>query len=194
MRLYHYAPKTNTILQNGLYSYAKHPHLQRSYAVPAKSDKKKDIIAWMENNIFPGRSKAISCLTEPMQWRNNDPVLKKIVKSSTLFSFELDDLLKAGLVEAIWCRDDLACKGHKYVIDKHAQYFYEVKPEEIDTSPLTWGKVDPSKKLMYGAVRHYMVVMKKGIIPPEYLRPEKNNLGFFYNLLQSVKKLFTHKK
>ena len=47
---------------------------------------------------------------------------------------------------------------------------------------------------MWGAVRHYMIVLKKGIIPPEYLRLERNNLGFLYNLSQSFKRLFIHKK
>lgn len=189
MRLYHYAPKNNTILEQGLYSYAKYPGvLKRSYALPAKSNKRKDIIAWMEN-IFPGRSKSISCLTEQMKWRGNDPILKKIVKNSVLFSFELDDLIKDGLVESIWCRDDMSHKGRRQHIHKGCDhYFYEVTPQEIDTTPLTWEKVNVSKELMYGAVRHYMIVMKKGFIPPQYLKLEKNNLSWFSWLLQYIKK------
>ncbi len=185
MRLYHYAPRKNTVLKTGLYSYAKYPHDLKKYTIPAKSDKKKDIIAWMEN-IFPGRSKSISCLTEPIKWQSNDPVLKKIVECSALFSFELNDLLEAGFVESIWCRDDLAQIGRKHVMNKHAQYFYKVSPEEIDVSPLTWEKVDLSKELLFGAVRHYMIVLKEGIIPSKYLRLERNNLGFFYNLLKKI--------
>lgn len=190
MRLYHYSPRKNkkSILAHGLYSYKNITWDLKKYVIPAKSNSKKDIIAYMEK-IFPGRSKAISCLTEQIQWRNNDPVLKNVVKSSVLFSFELNDLIKAGLVESIWYRDDLAHHGRKHVVNKHAQYFYQVKPEEINTSPLTWEKVDLSQGLMYGAARHYMIVMKKGFIPPEYLKQEKNNLGFFYNLLLTIKRL-----
>ena len=194
MRLYHYAPKDNTVLQTGLYSYSKHPSgLKRGYALPAKSNKKKDIIAWMET-VFPGRSKAISCLTEPIKWRGNDNILKGIVKSSVLVSFDLNDLIKAGIVESIWCRDDSAHKGRKYVWGDSTQYFYKVSPDNINVSPLPWEKVDIKNQIMWGAVRHYMIVLKKGIIPPEYLRLERNNLGFLYNLSQSFKRLFIHKK
>lgn len=194
MRLYHYAPKENTILETGLYSYSKHPRgLKRGYALPAKSNKKKDIIAWMEK-VFPGRSKAISCLTEPIKWRGNDSVLKGIVRRSVLVSFELNDLIKAGLVESIWCRDDSAHKGRKYVYEDSTQYFYKVPLKNIDVSPLQWEKVNVKNQVMWGAVRHYMIVLKKGIIPAEYLRLEKNNLGFFYNLSQLLKNLFIRKK
>ena len=194
MRLYHYAPKENTILETGLYSYSKHPRgLKRGYALPAKSNKKKDIIAWMEK-VFPGRSKAISCLTEPIKWRGNDSVLKGIVRRSVLVSFELNDLIKAGLVESIWCRDDSAHKGRKYVYEDSTQYFYKVPLKNIDVSPLQWEKVNVKNQVMWGAVRHYMIVLKKGITPAEYLRLEKNNLGFFYNLSQLLKNLFIRKK
>lgn len=50
------------------------------------------------DKTFPGRSRTVSCLTEPVKQRGNDPILKKMVKSSVLFSFELDDLIKDGLV------------------------------------------------------------------------------------------------
>ena len=194
MRLYHYTPRENTVLKQGLYSYSRYPNkLKRGYSFPAKSNKKKDIIAWMEK-IFPGRSKAISCLTEPIKWYGNDNVLKNIVKRSSLVSFELEDLIKAGLVESIWCRDDLAQKGRKYTYEKHIQYYHKVTPEKIDTSPLLWEKVDINKEIMWGAVRHYMIVLKKGVIPPEYLKLEKNDLGLFCNLSQFIKRLFTRKK
>ena len=104
-----------------------------------------------------------------------------------LFSFELDDLIKNGLVESIWCRDDLAKKGQKLHIHKGCDnYFYEVKPNEIDTSPLTWEKVDIKNQLLYGAVRHYMIVLKKGIIPAKYIKQEKQT----FNLTSWIKRIF----
>jgi len=194
MRLYHYAPKDNNILKTGLYSYSKHPRgLKRNYSLPAGSNKKKDIVAWLEK-LFPGRSRAVSCLTEPIKWRGNDNFLKGMVKRSVLLSFELDDLIKAGLVESIWCRDDIARKGRKYTWRDVTQYFYKVSPKNIDVSPLPWEKVSVKNQIIWGAVRHYMIVLKKGVIPPEYLRVERTNLGFFYNLSQSLKGLFVHKK
>ena len=186
MKLYHYVPKNNTVLVDGLYSYAKYPTDLKRYSSFAKSNKRKDVVAWMEKT-FPGRSRTVSCLTEPVKWRGNDPILKKIAKGSVLFSFELDDLVKDGLVESIWCRDDLAKKGRKLHIHKGCDnYFYQVKPNEIDTSPLTWEKVDTKNQLLYGAVRHYMIVLKKGIIPAKYIKQEKQG----FDLISWIKRLF----
>lgn len=164
MRLYHYAPKENTVMERGLLSISKGPRDLRAYAHRAGSENRDEIMAWLDKT-FAGRSRAISCLTEPIKWQGNDAVLKAIVDRSALFSFELDDLLKAGLVESIWCKNGSDAGGYN-------EKFFEVKPEDIDLSPLTWEKVDAAKDLLYAVVRHYLIVLKGGYIPPEYLREE----------------------
>ena len=164
MRLYHYAPKENTVLKDGLLSISKGPRDLKAYAHRAGSEKREDILAWLDKT-FAGRSRAISCLTEPIRWQGNDAVLKAIVDRSVLFSFELDDLVKDGLVEAIWCKDGSDAGGYN-------EQFYQVKPEEIDLSPLSWEKVDTAKDLLYAVVRHYLIVLKDGYIPPQYLKRE----------------------
>jgi len=167
MRLYHYAPKVNTVKEKGLLSISKGPRDLRVYAHRAGSENKDDIMAWLDKT-FAGRSRAISCLTEPIKWQGNDAVLKAIVDRSALFSFELDDLIKAGLVESIWCKNGSDAGGYN-------EKFFEVKPEEIDLSPLTWEKVDAAKDLLYAVVRHYLIALKDGYIPPQYLREEQND-------------------
>lgn len=164
MKLYHYAPKENTVKANGLLSISKGPRDLRAYAHRAGSENRDEIMAWLDKT-FAGRSRAISCLTEPIKWQGNDAVLKAIVDRSALFSFELDDLIKAGLVEAIWCKNGSDAGGYN-------EKFFEVKPEEIDLSPLTWEKVDAAKDLLYAVVRHYLIVLKDGYIPPQYLHEE----------------------
>ncbi len=164
MRLYHYAPKENTVLRDGLLSISKGPRDLKAYAHRAGTEKREDILAWLDKT-FAGRSRAISCLTEPIKWQGNDAVLKAIVDRSTLFSFELDGLLKDDLVEAIWCKSGSDVGGYN-------ERFYQVNPNEIDLSPLSWEKVDASRDLLYAVVRHYLIVLKDGYIPPEYLREE----------------------
>lgn len=169
MKLYHYAPKENTLLKDGLLSISKvqKSYSLKAYAHRADSENKDDIMAWLDKT-FAGRSRAISCLTEPIKWQGNDAVLKAIVDRSALFSFELDDLIKAGLLESIWCKNGSDAGGYN-------EKFFEVKPEEIDLSPLTWEKVDAAKDLLYAVVRHYLIVLKDGYIPPQYLREEQND-------------------
>lgn len=164
MKLYHYAPKENTIMKDGLFSISKIDRNLSPYAHRAGSENKEDILKWLESTFY-GRSRAISCLTEQIKWKGNDPVLKKIIKASELFSFDLDELIKDGLVESIWFKNGSDANGLN-------EQFYQVMPEEIDLSSLTWEKVDVSKGLLYAVVRHYLIVLKEGYIPPEYITKE----------------------
>lgn len=164
MRLYHYAPIENTVLSDGLLSISCIQKDLRAYAHRAGSDDREEILAWLDKT-FDGRSRAISCLTEPIKWQNNDPVLKCIVDNSALFSFDLDELVKDDLIEAIWCKNGSEAGGYN-------EKFFQVKPEEIDFSPLKWERVDAARDMLYAVIRHYLVVMKNGVIPPKYLKRE----------------------
>lgn len=165
MRLYHYAPKENTVLEEGIKSISKIDSNLHSYVKRVGSDKKEDIINWLEKT-FEGRSRAISCLTEPIVWQGNDRVLKALVDRSILYSFELEDLINAGLVESIWCKDGSEASGVN-------ENFYQVSKDEIDLSPLPWHKCNASKGLIFGVIKHYMLVLKDGIIPAEFIREER---------------------
>lgn len=164
MKLYHYAPKINTVKKDGIFSISKINRNLKPYIHRAGSDKKEDIIKWLESTFY-GRSRSVSCLTETIKFKHNDPVLENIVKASELFSFDLDELIKDGLVESIWCKDGSDEKGCNEV-------FYQVTPDEIDFSPLNWHKVDIKNEKLYAVIRHYMIVLKGGIIPPEYIKQE----------------------
>lgn len=165
MRLYHYAPKENTVLEEGIKSISKIDSNLHSYVKRVGSDKKEDIINWLEKT-FKGRSRAISCLTEPIVWQGNDKVLKALVDRSILYSFELEDLINAGLVESIWCKDGSEASGIN-------EYFYQVSKDEIDMTPLLWHKCDASKGLIFGVIKHYMLVLKDGVIPAEFIKEEE---------------------
>ena len=165
MKLYHYTPKENTVMRDGLFSISKIDRNLRSYAHRAGSENKEDILKWLDSTFY-GRSRAISCLTEQIKWKGNDPVLKKIVDGTMLFSFELNDLIKDGLIESIWCKNGSDAGGYN-------EKFYQLTPEEIDLSPLTWEKVDSSKGLLYAVVRHYLIVLKDGYIPSKYIKKEE---------------------
>ena len=63
---------------------------------------------------------------------------------------------------ANWCKNGSAAGGYN-------EKFFQVSPEEIDFSPLKWERVDAAKDMLYAVVRHYLLVMKNGVIPPKYL-------------------------
>ncbi len=162
MKLYHYAPKKNSILKDGLLSVSCGVGNLAVYRDRAHSDNRQDILDWMEST-FAGRSRAISCLTEPILWIGNDAVLKQIVEKSDLFSFDLDQLIENKLVESIWLKSASLSHGKNEVFEK-------VLPEQIDVSPLHWEKVNHKKGLIFGVIRHYLVVLKDGKIPPKFLK------------------------
>lgn len=164
IKLYHYAPKDNTVMQQGLLSISCGVKDLKAYAHRAGSEDKKEIMQWLDKT-FSGRSRAISCLTEPICWQENDAILKRIVEASALFSFDLEALVRDGLVESVWCKNGSDAGGYN-------EKFYRVTLDEIDFSPLTWDKVDAAKDLLYAVIRHYLIVMKTGVIPPEYLTLE----------------------
>lgn len=164
MKLYHYAPRENTLLSDGLLSPAKSKKDLSGYAPRAGSSDKKIILQWLDTT-FPGRSRSVSCLTELIKWQGNDPVLKKIVDNSVLFSFEWEDLVNSGEVEAVWCKNGSQAHGW-------GEVFYQVGIDEIDTTPLAWEKCNVEKGLLYAVIRHYLIVLKNGVIPPKYLHLE----------------------
>ena len=160
MKLYHYAPKGNTVLKDGILCALKSSQNLKQYAARAGSEDTKEIEKWLEST-FEGRSRSISVLTEPVRWQGNDPGLKTFAEEHNLFSFELNDLLKDGIVEAIWCKDGSDAQGKN-------EKFFKVLPEEIDTSPLPWHKVCFEKGLLFAVIRHYLLVLKNGVIEQKY--------------------------
>lgn len=48
---------------------------------------------------------------------------------------------------------------------------------EIDVSPLNWFGCDEKYGSPYNMLRHYMLVLTKGYIPPKYLHLEKKSDG-----------------
>lgn len=180
MKLYHYAPKKNSVKTEGLLSISKISRNLKPYIHRAGSDKKEDIIKWLDST-FAGRSRAISCLTETIKSKGNDITLKKIIDATECYSFELDNLIKDGLVESIWCKNGSDPNGCN-------ENIYQIQPHEIDFSPLSWEKVDVKNNLLYAVIRHYFIVLKEGYIPPQYLKKERY-INLLYTKLKQ--KLFT---
>lgn len=69
MQLYHYAPLKNTVLTEGLLSVSRISTDLKAYAHRAGSEDRQEILNWLDNT-FPGRSRAISVLTEPIKWQH----------------------------------------------------------------------------------------------------------------------------
>ena len=104
-------------------------------------------------------------MTEPIQWQGNDEMLRVIAENNVLFSYDLDELLKDGIVEAVYCKDGSDAGGAN-------ENFAKISGDEIDFSPLPWHKCSREKGLLYAVIRHYLLVLKEGYIPAEYITQE----------------------
>lgn len=161
MKLYHYIPK-NSDLQHGILSVSELPDELLKYAKRAGSDNPDEIKVWLEKT-FPGRSRAIPVLTEPVRWQKNDSMLKEWVDQKDLIEIDFDALLVDDLIEAIYCKTSSDCGG---VNEK----FYKISFNEIDFSSLPWHLCSKEKGLFFGAICHYFLVLKDGYIPPRYIK------------------------
>ena len=47
--------------------------------------------------------------------------------------------------------------------------------DEIDTSPLSWDDAKEEYGSPYNMLRHYFIVLKKGLIPPEFISLERKS-------------------
>ena len=172
MKLYCYTYFADKILQEGYLSVAANPKPKQleMYARKAGSENFEDIKRYLEKTL-PGRTKSISCLTEKAPVEDYEhPYLHHLVHNAAVVSFELDDLLKDGLIEKIYCKDN----SETARTDIDFENVYEIKnPAEIDTSPLDWHGCSPRYGSPYNMLRHYILVLSKGFIPPEYLTLEK---------------------
>ena len=162
MKLYHYVPKGSDVLKKGILSVSLMPEELLKYAKRAGSDKPQEIIAWLEKSCL-GRSKSISVLTEPVKWQGNDAMLKDWVDGKELIEIDYTSLLQDGLIEILYCKDGSDKWGA-------VENIYAVSFEDIDFSPLPWYKCSKEKGLFFAVIRHYFIVMKNGIIPPQYIK------------------------
>ena len=151
--LYSYIAIPNDVLENGIKSPLLSDETRlRHYAQRAGSVRKSKIIACLET-VFPGRSRAISCLTEQAP----DTGCRKIREFKKLrdcFCFPEDILNDPEIVESVWLFD-------------------EEKIERVtclDFSKLAWETVQDDDDVFFKRIRHYMLVLKNGFLPPEYIK------------------------
>lgn len=160
MRLYHYAPKENTCLEKGILSVFLLPECLFHYASRAGSEEYPVIIKWLDKTFF-GRSRSISCFTEPLKLNG-----KIVLNGGHLFSFDIDELVKDGLIESVYRKIRPGNGGQDEV-------FQKIEASEIDYTPLDFSLYKTENEITNTFFRHYMIVLKDGFIPPEYLTLER---------------------
>ncbi|MDD4556924.1 MAG: hypothetical protein PHE89_06340 [Alphaproteobacteria bacterium] len=173
MKLYAYVYPTilELVLKEGYLSASKqeNPPILSVYRNYAKSEKREDVIEYLENT-FKGRFRSISCLTAPAPIEDYEhPYLDNLVKNSRVVSFDVEAMMKDGVIEAIYCKDCSETAKE----DMEFENIYKVDGlSGIDFSPLNWHGCHVQFGSPFNVIRHYMLVLKEGIIPPKYITVE----------------------
>lgn len=170
--LYHYIIKGNNALQKGILSFAENQAAELSYYYKRSGGEMTHagIVRWMES-CFEGRSRAIRGFSEPIQWTDKSiNMFKPFIESADLFLIDLNALQNDGLIEAVYVSPALRPDLNKDLPgDCDEQLIKLSSINEIDSSPVDWDACDEKLGLRFAVVPYYLIVVKGGIIPPEYI-------------------------
>lgn len=151
--LYTYVTKPNTVETEGIKSPVLiNEDLLQHYASRAGSARKREILSYLET-VFPGRSRAISCLTEKIPDLNSRK-LQGFKNSRECFCFSKDILYDTDIIESVWLFDGDVLKQVK----------------TIDFSPLPWRDIHDDDNVFFKRIRHYMLVLKSGVLSAEHIK------------------------
>lgn len=173
MKLYHYVRKGNSVLTDGLCSFATSPNVNpRDYRLRCGSEDRDDIIAWMES-CFSGRSRGIRFFTETIKPHDKAQfVLGEFVKNRDLFSIDIQQLADDGLVEGVYVSPSVMTSPYYAFLAQKGCDELLIKLDsvrDIDFSPIDWSVCDDEQGRRFAFVRYYLIIVKGGVIPPRYI-------------------------
>ena len=174
MKLYHYIAKPNTALEEGILSFANNTNADLRYYHKRSGETTHDgLVKWMEN-CFEGRSRAIRGFSEPIQWTDKSiNMFKPFIENADLFSIDLNNLQKDGLIEAVYVSPAIKLNLNKdFPQDVDERLVKLNSINDIDTSPVDWSVCDEKLGLRFSVVPYYLIVIKGGVIPPKYIKKE----------------------
>ena len=147
----------------------------RTHRHSAKSENDEDIWAYLEQT-FDGRLRSICVVTEIAPIENYEhPYLNYLIHHADVISFDLNQLINEGIVEAVYCKDlrQTALK------DASFENIYKIENvDDIDLEACDWHlceKEEYKKLSPWATIKHYMLVLTNGYIPPEYITLEVDN-------------------
>ncbi len=174
MKIFHYIRKGHTALKDGILSFSRNPHADLGYYYKRSGQTSHEgICQWLES-CFEGRSRGIRGFSEPIKWTENSLSLQKFVEEADLFSIDLTAMEKDGLIEAVYCSpagEIMDVSKIEYGTDEILVRLSSV--EEINTSPVDWGRCNDALGLRFYVVPYYVVIVKNGIVPPDYIHLER---------------------
>ncbi len=174
MKLYHYIARPHTALTEGLLSFAQNPNADLHYYYKRSQAKShEEIVNWLES-CFSGRSRAIRGFSEPIQWTEKSiNMFKTFIENADMFSIDLDALEKDGLIEDVYISPAIRPNLNSDLPQNCDEILVKLNSiHKISTTPVDWSVCDEKLGLRFSVVPYYLIIIKGGIIPPQYLTLE----------------------
>lgn len=139
----------------------------------ANSENIDDIVAYLEQT-FNGRMRSICVVSEkaPIE-EYKHPYLNYLVHHADVISFDLNQLINDGIVEAIYCKD----LRETILTNPSFENIYKIDDiKDIDLTPYDWhlcGNDEYIKYSPWATIKHYFLVLKNGYIPTKYISLER---------------------
>ena len=169
MKLYHYIQRPHTTLINGILSFSCNPNADISYYIKRSGCTTHiDIVNWMEN-CFIGRSRGIRALIiEPLQPSMDILSVQQVINQTDLFEIDVSALQKDGLLEAVYHSPSVLTHPPQ---NKSDETLYKLNSiNEIDFTPNDYTRLNDKKGYRFAFLRYYLLVLKNGVIPPQYIK------------------------
>ena len=182
MKVYLYTYEYDKIKQEGYKSISMfdknsehYKNALKTHRSSAKSENVDDIIKYLEHT-FEGRLRSICVITDTAPVREyKHPYLNWLVHHADVISFDLNQLIKAIIVEALYWKD----LRQNALIDPSFENINKINDiNEIDLSPNDWSLCEQEKYKNispWATIKHYFLVLTKGYIPSEYIKLEIDN-------------------
>ncbi len=178
LKTYHYVTKGNHVLQEGIYSFSKSPHVDLNfYTKRSGQNTQQGISQWMEN-MFSGYSRGVRCFSEPVQATTQR--LQDFIQQSNLFEIDVEKLAQDGLLESVYVspalppKEELIPKALKSIEEEGTDGFIKLQSyHHISDYPVDWNVCNDEKGWRFAFVPFFLLVLKEGIIPPQYLKQIK---------------------
>lgn len=161
--LYTYIPKHNTVAYKGILGTRNAPRsslekyrerVANSTGKDAASITRGDILDWLDSTA-PGRSSAVSVLTEPIPSTANADLVA-FARRSRLYRLPSAARLRSlGLIDKIY-KTRVGRRGLDMV-------------DDVDYSPVVWQEKTGKGGLLFNNTRHYIIPLNKGNIPARYV-------------------------
>ena len=168
MKLYHYIQRPHTAHTDGILSFSCNRNADISYYIKRSGcTTHTDIANWMEN-CFIGRSRGIRAFIEPLQPSTKAPSVQQFINQSDLFEIDVSALQKGGLLEAVYHSPSVLTHPPQ---NKSDETLYKLNSiNEIDFTPNDYTRLNDKKGYRFAFLRYYLLVLKNGVIPPQYIK------------------------